>query len=159
MNKQQGTLILTALTALAATVASCDNGCEQTRENYIHVSFVSSSGRDLKKMEIIASTGEEGYMLEGINKFDDVELHLCPSDSLTYLLITATYTDFGDSFQESDTVLVRYTAQPYYLDLNCGCTVNYEITSVLSTHHLFKNVDIVDPIVLTESGINLNFDY
>lgn len=159
MNKKHLIPALIGMAALAWGVASCDNGCEQTRENYMHVSFVSNSGRTMRSMEVIVSTGETGYQLTGINKFDDVELDLSPNDSVCYLLVTGTYVDFGDSFQETDTVRLEYTRQPYFLDMNCGCTVNYELQSVESTHHLFTEVEVVDPVILTESGINMTFVY
>lgn len=162
MNKKRYQYIVPLIAALAFIgwgITSCDNGCEQTRENFMHVSFSSSTGRVLRGMEVIVSTGERGYMLTGINQFDDVEFDLCPDDSICYMLIDGQYTDFGDSFQLTDTVEICYTTQPYYLDMACGCTMNYEIQSVRSTHHLFHTVNVVDPVVLTESGINLAFEY
>lgn len=153
-------IALVGTAALAGAVVSCDNGCEQTRENFLHVSFVSSSGRSMKKMDIMAVHGETGYIFPGISQFDDVELDLInPNDSITYLLLQGTYTDFGDSFEVTDTVEVKYDVEPYYLDMACGCTVHYLLKSVTSTHHLFSTVRVVDPVVLTESGINIVFEY
>ena len=151
--------ILMALAVVAGGVSSCDNGCEQIRENFLHASFVSSSGRTMSKMEIILSNGEDGYLLTGISKFDDVELDLNPNDSITYMLINGTYTEYGDSFSVTDTICIEYTTEPFYLDMNCGCTVTFELNSVTSTHHLFTSTEVVDPIVLTDSGINLKFEY
>ena len=150
---------LVGAATLACVLASCDNGCEQTREAFLHVGFTSTTGRNMRAMEVIVSTGEEGYQLVGINKFDDVELDLCPSDSVCHLLISGTYTDFGDSFQVTDTVRVEYQVQPYYLDMACGCTVHYHLTSVSFTHHLFTSLRVLDPTILTDSGINLMFEY
>lgn len=153
------TSTLAAASALSLALASCDNGCEQVRENYLHTMFTSASGRTMRGMEVIVSNGETGYQLDDITQFDDVKLDLNPNDSLCYMLITGRYTDFGDSFQLTDTVEVRYTTQPYYLDMNCGCTIHYELQSVTTTHHLFSAVNVLDPVVVTESVSNLEFIY
>lgn len=159
MTKKQVFPILIAVAMVAGGISSCDNGCEQIRENFLHASFVSATGRVMTNMEIILSNGEDGYLLTGIKQFDDVELDLNPNDSLTYLLVNGTYNDYGDSFSLTDTIYLAYKAEPYYLDMNCGCTVIFELQSVTSTHHLFTSIEVVDPIVLTDSGINLKFEY
>lgn len=157
--------LLIGMMALCWGVASCDNGCEQKRENFLHTSFVSSSGRTLRNMEIrLASTPDDptpddGYILTKITKFEDVELDLNPNDSVTYFIVSSTYTDFGDSFQLLDTVRIEYSTQSYFLDMNCGCTINYELLSVETTHNLFSEVEVLDPIVLTDTEMNLLFKY
>lgn len=153
-------LMFSVLVALACGFASCDNGCEQNRENFMHVSFTSSSGRVLRGMEIILTSNDTtGYMITDIKDFSNLELDLNPNDSVTCLFISSTYTDFGDSFQLIDTIRIDYTTQAYYLDMNCGCTVHYELQSVLSTHHLFHSVEVVDPLVLPDTQMNLRFEY
>lgn len=149
---------LTGAATLACVLTACDNGCEQKREALLHAEFTSSSGRTLRAMEVIAISGEAGYQM-GVNKFDDVEFDLNPNDSLTCFMITSTYTDFGDSFVMTDTVEVAYQVQPYYLDMACGCTVRYQLASVRSTRNFFNDVRVLEPLVLTESGINMVFEY
>lgn len=149
---------LIGVASLACSLASCDNGCEQKRESLLHAEFISSSGRALRSMKVIAISGETGYQMSA-TKFDDVELDLNPHDSLTYFLITGTYTDFGDSFTVTDTVEVEYQVQPHYLDMACGCTIHYNLLAARTTHNLINSIRVADPYIHPESSINMVFEY
>lgn len=149
--------LLLAVVALA--FAACDNGCEQTRENYPHICFISSSGRQMRSMVIYLQSNDTIPPGHEYTKFEDITIDINPNATQTRLLIESTYTDYGDSFKERDTITLSYITEPRFLDLSCGCTVTYDLTDVTTTHNLILRVQVNEPHVFSDSGINLTFEY
>lgn len=150
-----------AATALvtASLLGSCDNGCEQTRENYMHARVISTSGRQMRRMSFFMVSGQYMTQSGNVTKLDDFEVKINPKDSVTYLFCTCEYSDYGDSFMETDTIRIDYQTTPRFLDLSCGCTVTYHITDVASTHALFTRTTIDNADVEPGAGINLTIEY
>ena len=106
------TKLLPLLLLLTATVCgwltSCDNGCEQMRESFMHVRFVSTTSRSMLGVSIDAHGRREGvaisdsttlqYMTTKLTKYDNIELELNPNDSLVTFVLHSDYTDYGDRF-------------------------------------------------------------
>ena len=152
-------VVASIVVSVLCGLTSCDNGCEQKRENYIHLSVTSTSGRNLQGMSILYQSGDTIRESKRITAFNDIEIDVNPRQQLTYLYIESSYTDYGDRYTTCDTVGIHYTVEPRFLDLECGCSVTYDLTEVTSTHNLFSNVRIVNREVLTDSGINIAIEY
>lgn len=161
-------LVLTGMVLALLGVISCDNGCEQMRESFMHISFISTTSRTLRTLEIDAHGRREGMVMSDsttlqytfkVNKFDNIELELNPNDSLVTFVLRCDYQDYGDKFQANDTVRIAYAANGRFLDMECGCTVDYEIQNITTTHNLLEDVRITDPQIHTKSGINLELVY
>lgn len=169
LQRRSNILILLIGMALAVLgVASCDNGCEQMRESFMHISFTSTTSRSLRSLNIDAHGRKEGLAMSDsttlqytlpASKFDNIELELNPNDSLVTLVLRCEYQDYGDKFLANDTVRIAYTVNGRFLDMECGCTVDYNINDVRFTRNLLEEVKISDPLIHTESGINLELIY
>ncbi len=169
LQKQSNILILLIGIALAVLgVSSCENGCEQMRESFMHISFTGTTSRSLRSLNIDAHGRKQGLAMSDsttlqytlpVNKFDNIELELNPNDSLVTFVLRSEYQDYGDKFQANDTVRIAYSVNGRFLDMECGCTVDYEIKNVSHTKNLLEEVRISDPLIFTESGINLEFIY
>lgn len=169
LQKRSNILILLIGMALSVLgIASCDNGCEQMRESFMHISFTATTSRSLRSVNIDAHGRKEGMAMSDsttlqytlpVSKFDNIELELNPNDSIVTLVLRSEYQDYGDKFQANDTVRIAYTVNGRFLDMECGCTVDYNITDVRFTKNLLEEVKISDPLVFTESGINLELIY
>lgn len=169
LQKRSNILILLIGMALSVLgVASCDNGCEQMRESFMHISFTATTSRSLRSVNIDAHGRKEGMAMSDsttlqytlpVSKFDNIELELNPNDSIVTLVLRSEYQDYGDKFQANDTIRIAYTVNGRFLDMECGCTVDYNITDVRFTKNLLEEVKISDPLVFTESGINLELIY
>ena len=167
--KRSNILILLAVVAsILLGAVSCENGCEQMRESFMHITFTGSTSRSLKGVSIDAygrktneATDELAlqYSTAKVTKYENIELELNPNDSIVAFLLHFDYQDYGDNFQANDTVLIFYHANGRFLDMECGCTVDYEIKEVTSTKNLLEDIQITDPIIHTESGINLELIY
>ncbi len=162
-------IALSSLALLLLGIASCDNGCEQMRESFMHIKFTGTTSRTLRNVDIEAHGRHEGialsdsttmqYAIVKINKFENIELELNPNDSLVTFVLHSDYQEYGDKFMANDTVRITYTANGRFLDMECGCTVDYEIRTVTHTHNLLEEVKVTDPQIHTESGINLELVY
>lgn len=160
-------LILTA--AACGWLTSCENGCEQMRESFMHIGFTSTTSRALSSLSIDAHGRRDGmvlsdsttlrYMTAKLTKYEDIELELNPNDSLVTFVLHSQYSDYGDKFTADDTVRVVYKAEGRFLDMECGCTVDYTIEQVTCTHNLLQEVRIEEKMIHTESGKNLEFIY
>ena len=167
--KRSNILILLAVVAsLLLGAVSCENGCEQMRESFMHITFTGSTSRSLKGVSIDAygrkpqEPADEmqlQYSTTKFTKYSDIELELNPNDSIVAFLLHFDYQDYGDNFQANDTVLILYQPNGRFLDMECGCTVDYEIKEIVTTHNLLEDIQITDPVIHTESGINLELIY
>lgn len=145
--------------AASLLLASCDNGCEQLRESYPTASFVSTSGRTLRQVDITYLGSKEGLKSPAIRSLDNVDLDINPSADSTRMLIVCDYSDYGDRFTTTDTLTLYYTVEPRFLDMACGCTVSYEITEATTTHHLLDRIIINERHVTPDTGLNLTIEY
>lgn len=167
--KRSNILILLAVVAsILLGAVSCENGCEQMRESFMHITFTGSTSRSLKGVSIDAygrkpqEPADEmqlQYSTTKFTKYSDIELELNPNDSIVAFLLHFDYQDYGDNFQANDTVLILYQPNGRFLDMECGCTVDYEIKEIVTTHNLLEDIQITDPVIHTESGINLELIY
>lgn len=162
-------LILASAVLTLLGMLSCDNGCEQIRESFMRITFTSTSSRSLTGITIDAHGRREGvadsdsntiqYTTGNLTKYESIELELNPQDSIVTFILRSQYSDYGDRFGVNDTVRIAYTANGRFLDMECGCTVDYEIKNVTHTKNLIQDVQILAPQIHTESGINLEFIY
>ena len=162
-------LLLLVAAAVCGWLTSCENGCEQMRESFMHIGFTGTTSRALNSVSIDAHGRREGvvlsdsttlrYMTAKLVKYDDIELELNPNDSLVTFVLHFQYSDYGDRFMADDTVRVVYTTTGRFLDMECGCTVDYTLEQVTCTHNLLQEVRIAEKVIHTESGKNLEFIY
>lgn len=159
--KHSASLLILAATALAtvASLCSCDNGCEQTRENYIHACATSVSGRQMRSISFIMLSDSTVVGNFSVSSFDRFDVKVNPKSTATTLIMSCDYTDYGDRFSTTDTLVLNYETTPNFIDLSCGCTVTYHISHVSTTHNLVSNLVINNSEVLPESGIHLTIEY
>lgn len=139
---------------------SCDNGCEQLREHFLHASFISTSGRTLRALSFTAHSEGKQYTQPSNASFADIEIDLNPTSDSIMLCLSLTYSDYGDSFTKPDTLTIRYKSNPKFLDLACDCTFLYEITEVQQyTHNVISHINIDDAHVNDSQAINITFEY
>ena len=152
-------LLLLGVCCILALLCSCDNGCEQKREAYMTTTFTSTSGRDLRSINLLCLSDTLGYAAT-ITSFTDIDLQLNPKSTQTIMIMDCSYSDYGDLYTTSDTVFIDYTVEPKFLDLECGCTVLFHINDVHSTRNLISNIIINDENVIADGeATNLIFEY
>lgn len=163
-------LIVLSVLALLSAV-SCSNGCEETRDSMCGLSFVSTSGNEMMQMSLYSL--RKSYVLNGKEQvFPDStfrilnsrakmqELRLDPNDKHTRFAMYMIYQSFGDNYAISDTLDIWYTPETHYLDIECGCTVYFNIDSIRSTHNLITTANVKNNVVSNSSSqINIELEY
>lgn len=156
-----------ALGLLALTLLSaCDNGCEQTREAYCALQLTATSGAKLTKLSLGTAVLADTLSAEGQPVWNEVlfatsstasqyEVILDPNANTTVLHFDIHYSSYDEPFQAKDTLTLHYEVAPYYLDMECGCTLRYELQAVDCTGHLLRNVRIVRSEVSNEPTVNI----
>lgn len=152
-------------------MASCSNGCEETRDSMCGLSFTSINGYQMKQVSIYSL--RKSYILDGkevvfpdstfriLNSSTPIqELRLDPNDKHTSYAMYLIYEAFGDHFAVLDTLDIWYTTETHYLDMECGCTVYFNLDSIRSTNNLVSNSRISNGVVSnTSSQINIDLEY
>lgn len=159
------------VSALSLTIASCSNGCEESRDSLCGITYTSVSGNELKRVSIhslrksVIIDGKEQVFPDStfriLNSSSTTqELRLDPNDKHTAYAMDLIFQTFGDNYITSDTLDIWYTPETHYLDMECGCTVYFTIDSVHSTHNLITNAIIRDSVVMNVSSqINIELEY
>lgn len=161
-------LALAALSLLC--LASCNNGCEQTREAYCVLQVVPNSESHLAGVTVstlvpadtLNAKGEtvwNEHQFAALSTTGQFEVILNPNDTVTTLNLDIRYKSYDETFQAKDTVRVYYTVQPHYLDIECGCTLHFDLQRVETTHHLLQSVRITQPLVTNESALNIEANF
>lgn len=152
--------LLLGVIGIQALLCSCDNGCEQIREAFMTTTFTSTSGRSMSSIKLLCYSDTLGYSTTISSSYTDIELQLNPKATSTTMILDCTYSDYGDSYTQSDTVTINYTVEPKFLDMECGCTVLFHIDEVTSTRNLFGNFIINEANVVADGQVtNLIFEY
>ena len=58
-----------------------------------------------------------------------------------------------------DIVTFNYENIPYFMDIECGCSVHHIINSVEFSNTIIKSVEIINPSVTNEKAINFTLTY
>ena len=152
-----------ALTLSAAGVlSSCgNNGCEETRESYLCVQFKASAERNIRSLTAwgLTQKGDSLLMQLGTNQLTDVEFYLKPDATSTQILMHCVVAEYDETLQFDDTLSIYYTHYPYFLDIECGCSMFYQIDSVKVTHSLFKNCTLKNDKITNEENVNVLLQY
>lgn len=149
-----------ALLASSWLLASCgNNGCEETRESYLCVNLKATGRIELKALNVWALTDDGDSLKIKVKTPTDLELNLKPDTTVTRFRLQCIFDDLGDDYQTNDTLIVRYTSFPYYLNMECGCSMFYAIEEVSITDHLFKNLTLESNEISNEEKTNIILKY
>lgn len=140
---------------------SCgDEGCTEATTSYTVASLVKES--------TASSIAAKTISVYGIGQKSDSAMVLSQTDFKVISLLlnpdtTCTKMNFVFAFAEADTIRdtlsFYYKNQAYFLTIDCGCTVENYIDSILHTSHLIKKVEIINPEVKNEKKPNITLYY
>lgn len=165
-------LLVPALSLLlTSSLTSCSNGCEESRDSMCGITYTSVSGSSLKQVSIYSL--RKSYILDGkeqvfrdstfriLNSSATIqELRLDPNDKHTAFAMNIVYQSYGDNYLQHDTIDIWYTPETHYLDMECGCTVYFNIDSIRSTNNLITSATIRNNVVSNQdSQINIELEY
>ena len=156
---------LTISLLCALLFSSCaGNGCEENREAYCGAEFRGVSGATLSRMSVwgigqgLASEKSDSLMYSGAPS-THIEWMLNPDTTSTRLRILFTGVVDREQVQVVDTLTFSYKAEPYFLNMECGCSVFYQLEELSSTNHFIYDARIVRREITNEENIHILIEY
>lgn len=174
---------------LLTLVSCGSNGCEETRQAYCIVEMKATGSARITQLYVwgigqmgqhvvhtdsvftvdpetgrrdttlvSASTAVDSLMYATTSP-DQLELLLRPDTTETRLLFLATVRQEDETKQLSDTLTLLYDASPYFLDMECGCSIRYQLHGLSSTHHLIRDARITNDIITNTEHVNIRIEY
>lgn len=141
---------------------SCgNNGCEETRESVLLVQLKATRGLQLHTLTAwgLTASGDSVPMLGPISSPTEAEFTLQPDTTYTQILLHCVVNDTGE-YETSDNALhLRYRHYPYFLDMECGCAIYFDIDSTWVTGSLFKQVKLKNAHITNEENVNIILEY
>lgn len=162
--------IILPIIIAALGIASCgNNGCEETRESYCLADLLSTSGAKINQLYAYGIGQYEMKVSEDTLWVDkemlsesapkSLEFILNPDSTVTDIRLQMNITLDGDQFQYNDTIHFEYTSHPYFLDMECGCSMYFTLKEVTSTNNFLRSVTIKRNEITNEENINITIEY
>jgi hypothetical protein len=153
-----------ALLAVAAGCASCgSNGCEETRESYCTAQLKSTTQTTLSSVSVWALsdrfTDGDSIMISGESSPTELSLILDPDTTETRLRIQFNGRADNEALQLEDTLTLRYEPYAYFIDMECGCSVRFELKEVTSTYNFIQDVFLKQTTITNDPAVNLLLEY
>lgn len=140
--------------------SSCgNNGCEETRETFLYVDLKPVTGRTISTLYTYAITNEADSLMSVDTKPNNLELILEPGVSSTQFMLLMTINDNGDLYQYADTLTVSYESFAHFIDMECGCSIYFDILDAQVTNQTLRGVTIKHSQITNEENINLTIEY
>lgn len=180
-------LLACGLLPLLASCGS--NGCEETRQAYCVVEMKSVSGASVAQLYVwgIGQMGQHATRIDSVFTFnpetggfdttvvstpvmvdslmlavsspETLELSLRPDTTETRLLFMATARTDTVTAQYFDTLTLRYDAAPYFIDMECGCSIRYRLHELEATSHLIRGASITNDVITNSEHVNIRIEY
>ena len=151
-----GILLLTTL------LSSCgNNGCEETRESVLLVQLKPTRGLSLYSLSAwgITAEGDSIPMLSNVSSPTEAEFTLQPDTTFTQIQLHCIVNDTGEYETFDNTLNIRYRHYPYFLDMECGCAIFYDVDSVWVSGALFQQVKLKNAHITNEENVNIILEY
>lgn len=89
----------------------------------------------------------------------EMEFILKPDTTCTKIRLECTINDSGDLYQSDDTLTITYEYYPYFLDMECGCSLFFDIQEATITNHVFKGITLKNKEITNEEKTNIELTY
>lgn len=162
---------LFALLQVCLLCACSNNGCEETRETYLDIQLRKTSGSAIQRINVWGisqgilthpEANDSIYadsLMTVLSNPDRLELILNPNDTKTDIRLQMTVGTKEGAEQIEDTLHIEYEPFPYFIDMDCGCSVFFRIKEVTSTQNFLKNIKLKRESITNEENTNLVIEY
>ena len=150
-------------------ISSCGNGCEEIRESFCYAELLSTSGAKINLLYAYGigqgkgekdSTGVSGdQVMLTSNNPTTLEFILNPNATTTDIRLQMNITLDGDQFQYDDTIHFEYDSHSHLIDMDCGCTMYFNLKEVNFTKHFLREVKILKNEITNEETLNIHIEY
>ncbi|MBQ0056338.1 MAG: hypothetical protein KBT20_01665 [Bacteroidales bacterium] len=155
----QHLLVLASLVMTFALSSCGNNGCEETRETFLYTVIRPTGGLSITSVNAWGLTQKSDSLMLTLGSPKELEFILRPDSTATDIRLQMMVSDNGDMYQFDDTLHVTYHTNPYFIDMECGCSMFFTIDDVTVTNHLFKNVVLQNKEITNEERVNIVLEY
>lgn len=152
------------ISTVCLLTACGNNGCEETREAYCTAELRGVTGATLTSLSIWgigqggAADKTDSLMYEGAPS-EHISLILNPDSTATRLRILFTGVVDRERVQIADTITLLYDTSPYFLNMECGCSVFFTLKDLIATHNFIYEASIRRKEITNEEAVNFILDY
>ena len=82
-----------------------------------------------------------------------------PDTTFTQIQLHCIVNDTGEYETFDNTLNIRYRHYPYFLDMECGCAIFYDVDSVWVSGSLFQQVKLKNAHITNEENVNIILEY
>ncbi|MFA7043193.1 MAG: DUF6452 family protein [Bacteroidales bacterium] len=138
--------VLTVLTVLLLT--SCNNGgCYDTMDVKVYCSFYSQTLKKAVQIDSVTVWGVGSDSLIYSNEtVSELALELNPKVQETKYVVQA----IASGYLFKDTLTLKYTNQPWFQSMECGCMVFSTLESIVPTGTIFQSATILNPKIINQ---------
>jgi hypothetical protein len=157
--------LLSALTTAVgiATLGSCSNGCEETRESYCTAQLKATTQTTLQSVSVWALsdrfTDGDSLMISGESSPTELSLILDPDTTVTRLRLQFNGRADNEALQLDDTLTLRYEPYAHFIDMECGCTVYFDLQEATSTYNFIQDIFLKQTTITNEAAVNVLIEY
>jgi hypothetical protein len=98
-------------------------------------------------------------MISGESSPTELSLILDPDTTETRLRIQFNGRADNEALQLEDTLTLRYEPYAYFIDMECGCSVRFELKEVTSTYNFIQDVFLKQTTITNDPAVNLLLEY
>lgn len=152
--------LLTLITGISLWSSCGDEGCTEPTTSYTVASLTAEPGTSPVGPKSLSVYGigqqSDSLMINSVTTFQGISLILDPDTTYTQMLFEFPMSE-NDTIR--DTLDFHYKNQLYFLTIDCGCTVQNYLDSILHTSNLIKRIEIINPEVTNEKKPNITLYY
>lgn len=155
---KQTTLFISLLLASLCLLACSTNGCEETRETFCYAALQSTSKQTLSHVSVYVGDS----LAQEVGKPSAFEFILQPDTTCTTIRLEMTVNEdgkAGEPRQVCDTMEIHYEAYPYFINMECGCSVFFTLNEVKATHHFLQDITLLNKDISNEEDVNIRIEY
>ena len=146
--------LLASLVFLTGMTACGGEECTETVVSSVISDFVYPSGIRPSLTAHILGLETDTFLFENNSDLKAVPLLLDPDTTFTRLRLEFNLSDTT----VSDTVTFYHQNSPFFLSMNCGCSMFYTLDTIEHTNNIITEIEIKNPSVTNEKKPNITIN-
>ncbi len=142
---------LLASLVLLTGITACSGECTESVVSNVITDFVYPSGIKPTLSAYILDLKVDTFLFKNQSDLRAVPLLLNPDTTFTRLRLEFNLTDTI----VSDTVTFYHQNSPFFVSMDCGCSMFYTLENVVHTNNIITEIEINNPSITNEKKPNI----
>lgn len=139
---------------LLTGITACGNECTESVVSNVITDFVYPSGTRPSLSAYILDLNVDTFLFVSKTDLKAVPLLLNPDTTFTRLRLEFNLTDTI----VSDTVTFYHQNSPFFVSMDCGCSMFYTLENVVHTNNIITEIEINNPSITNEKKPNIKIN-